>query len=232
MRLTGSIAIAMPQEENAMTDVRGSIESRRFKPVPGGFVFQAPNPWVFGVARHYLVNAAQKSDILARMTPRRPILIGALVTMTVILWAVAMSALVWAFGSGHDDPTATDILVMAALIVVPMILAVPLAIGLQLRRLQPVLAGLPLTDERITAQEQRNAMVNDTSVAQSRLVAMSMGIVCLSLAFTLGMRFGRHPLFADAGAIAMLVGAIAAAGVAVRFAALAIRKARQKHDES
>jgi hypothetical protein len=108
MRLTGSVGIAMPPEESAMTDIRNSIESRRFKPVPGGFVFQAPNPWVFGASRHYLLNAAQKSEILARMTPRRPILIGALVTMTVILWAVAMSALVWAFGSGHDDPTAKD----------------------------------------------------------------------------------------------------------------------------
>jgi hypothetical protein len=31
-----------------------------FKPVPGGYVFRAPNPWVFWRKRFYLVNETHR----------------------------------------------------------------------------------------------------------------------------------------------------------------------------
>jgi hypothetical protein len=50
-----------------MADVR---ETTMFKEVPEGFVFRAPNPWVFGRARFYLANAAQKAELLSIVTAR------------------------------------------------------------------------------------------------------------------------------------------------------------------
>ena len=38
-----------------------------FKPVPEGFIFQAPNPWVFGWPHYYVVSETQKAAILRYM---------------------------------------------------------------------------------------------------------------------------------------------------------------------
>jgi hypothetical protein len=40
------------------------IEAALFKQVGGGWVFQAPNPWVFGRTSRYLVNETQKAELL------------------------------------------------------------------------------------------------------------------------------------------------------------------------
>ena len=39
------------------------IEALVFKKVAGGYVYRAPNPWLFGKGRHYLVSEAQKEKI-------------------------------------------------------------------------------------------------------------------------------------------------------------------------
>ena len=43
-----------------------------FKRVPEGFVFRAPNPWIFGPADHYLVSETQRDAIAAILLPQRP----------------------------------------------------------------------------------------------------------------------------------------------------------------
>ena len=52
------------------SDVRNSL--LYFKWVPEGFVFRAPNPWIFGAADHYLVSEAQRDEIAAILLPQRP----------------------------------------------------------------------------------------------------------------------------------------------------------------
>ena len=69
-----------------MSDIRENVTSKLaaltiFKPVPGGYVYCAPDR-VFGPSRCYLVNEAQKAEIIALTTPRRPIL------WQVMLWLV------------------------------------------------------------------------------------------------------------------------------------------------
>jgi hypothetical protein len=52
---------------------RDTIEAVFFKPAAGGgFVFQAPKPWLFGEAHHYLVNETQKTEILTIIAPNVP----------------------------------------------------------------------------------------------------------------------------------------------------------------
>jgi hypothetical protein len=44
--------------------VDDQIKFASFKQVPGGYVFRAPNPKVFGRSDHYLVDEAQRDKIV------------------------------------------------------------------------------------------------------------------------------------------------------------------------
>jgi len=39
------------------------MEEMSFKRVPEGWVYRAPNPWLFGRGRYYLLNEKQKSEV-------------------------------------------------------------------------------------------------------------------------------------------------------------------------
>ena len=39
------------------------MEELTFRPVEGGFIYAAPNMWVFGRKQHYVVNAQQKAAL-------------------------------------------------------------------------------------------------------------------------------------------------------------------------
>jgi hypothetical protein len=205
----------------------GEIQSVLFKQVPGGYVFQQPNPWVFGRSSRYLVNEAQKAALLAIVTPRRPILKGAVILAGVLLWAVAASTLVWAFSS-HDEPTTRDVIAMLVLIVGPMLAALIVALQCNLRRMRSVLAGAPRTDERITRGELRRAMADAMSMKRALLIGGTWTFTCVMQTFGLVVRNARHPLFSDALSFINLFVAIVAAGLAVHYLLIALRKARQQ----
>jgi hypothetical protein len=205
----------------------GEIESVLFKRVPGGYVFQQPNPWVFGRSTRYLVNEAQKSALLAIITPRRPILRIAVITIGFFLWAGAAGTIVWAVSS-HDEPTASDVFAMFALILVPMFVALVIALQRNLRRMRSVIAGAPRTDERITNGELRHAMANAMSFKRSLLIGSAWTLTFLLQVFSLAIGNARHPLFSDVQSCLNLFTAIVAAGLAAYYLGIAIRKLRQK----
>ena len=97
-----------------------------FKPVAGGWVYRAPNPWVFGDAPHYLVNDAQKAQIEAIIIPRRPVLFGVLLVAGIVAWVFALVGIVWAV-SRHDDPTTADVIAIAVLVAISLVAGLPLA---------------------------------------------------------------------------------------------------------
>jgi hypothetical protein len=151
-----------------MPEDRAVLESISFKPVPGGFVYRAPRPWLFGPTRHYLISESQKAEISAIMTPRRPILFQLALWMAFSFMVAAAGGIVWAF-TGHREPTAVDVVAMVALIVVEVFAGLRALRWRQMRRLRPILADLPLTDQRITDSEVRQALaagVNAMSVKQ------------------------------------------------------------------
>ena len=59
-------------------------EATMFKQVPDGYVFRALNPFVFGRARFYLVNEAQKAQLLAIITARNTAMYFWLVVLVLI----------------------------------------------------------------------------------------------------------------------------------------------------
>ena len=132
-----------------MTDLR---EATMFKPVPGGYVFRAPNPWVFGRHRFYLVDEKQKTQLLAIVTAHSQVFFW---LAFVDLFAAA--SLVFACTSHHGGPTWRDALVMFALVPVCLYGAMVTSMRAMTRQLAPILAGLPRTEQQITTAEAHAA---------------------------------------------------------------------------
>ena len=135
----GGVVVAIDGQEPS------GVSSQAFKPVPGGWIYRAPNPWVFGDAPHYLVNDAQKMEIEAIVAPRRPALVGITLIIGMVGWLVAVTNLIGDFGSGGDNPTISDLFAMIVLMAVPPLIGVPLSAWIQRRRVAPVLSNLLLT---------------------------------------------------------------------------------------
>jgi hypothetical protein len=176
----------MPKE-NAVSDIRESIASRLiastiFKPVPGGYVYCAPDR-VFGRSRCYLVNEAQKAAIVALTTSRHPILWQLVLWLVFALLVVATSLLLRAY-TGHDNPTSADAVAIIVLAIVEAIAGLVLLLSWKLRRLRPALAGLPPTDERITSQDVQQVMkASADSASDKQLLVQGLIGVAASVAF-------------------------------------------------
>jgi len=205
----------------------GEIESVLFKPVPGGYIYQAPNPWVFGRMRRYIVTEAQKTALVAIVAPRRPWLRITVITVAILLWAGGVGGAMWAI-TGHDQPTAIDFLVMMVLILGPIYLACVAALQRNLRRMQPILAGAPTTQERITRHELRKQMADAMSLRKTALIGGVWAFNCAVQVFSLVIRNAKHPLFSDIQSYLNIFVATLAAGLAIYYLVVAVRKFRQQ----
>ena len=202
-----------------MADVR---ETTMFKEVPEGFVFRAPNPWVFGRARFYLANAAQKAELLSIITAR-----SQLIFWIALIGLIAASTALMAVASGHDDPTMVDAFIMLALLPVWLYAALLISIRPMARRLAPVLAGLPRTEQKITAAELSQAVRKTMSLPHSLMIAVSQALLAASFAVMAFPKiYGRASMFEDGGAVAFAFAALALTFSAICFTIVAIAKAR------
>jgi len=209
-----------------MSENRRQIEAMLFKPVPGGFIYRAPNPWIFGYANHYLVTEAQKAELLRIVVAPRPMLRLAAIVALVLLWVVA-ATVVWAF-SGHDDPTAGDAIIMAIATFSAMFLAIHFALRRKLHQVQPILAHARRTTATITSREMRSAINKTISLKTAGIVGAIWAFGCAAQVFSLVVRNPRHPLFSDVQSdISAFLVAVSAVMV-IRYLRLVIGKMRQK----
>jgi hypothetical protein len=112
-----------------------------FKPVPTGYVFGAPNPWLIGSRQYYLLNEQQKSEVAARLRRMWRYLFVAIFVAVGVIVPITLSG----FDQRPVTAFAIDVLVG---------LAIGLALNAYLcRSIRPVLAGLAPTAERITQGE-------------------------------------------------------------------------------
>jgi hypothetical protein len=211
---------------HAMSTAR-EIESVLFKPVPEGYVYQAPNPWVFGRMRRYIVSEAQKAALLAIVTPPRPWLRIAVITAAIMLWTGAVAGAMWAI-TGDDQPTTIDFLIMMTLILGPIYLAWVAALRRNLRRMRPILAGAPTTQERITQREMRNAIADAMSLRKTLLIGGLWVFTFTTQVFSLIIRNPKHPLFSDLQSGLNVFTATIAVALAVYYLRAALRKFRQR----
>jgi hypothetical protein len=120
-----------------------------FKRVSGGWVFSAPNPWIFGKPPHYLVSDDHRVRIISAIRT-----MGALVPLVVIIASIAIVsvAVFWEL----DD------FGVALLIVVLFPVVISGFAAIQRRSLAPILADAAVTNERITYAEMRKADEDST----------------------------------------------------------------------
>ena len=174
-----------------MTDMRTQMAAMLFQPVPGGYVYREPYRSPFGSAAHYLVDEAQKAQIIAITVPKRPIL------WQVGLWSalcamVAIACVVmWAY-TRHDNQTATDIAGMIVLTVAQTAIAFAVLRWWKLRRLRPLLATLRPTDLRITRTEMRTAAVNAMSVKQLVVTGASSVFASAAMLINAAIQLATH----------------------------------------
>jgi hypothetical protein len=127
-------------------------EDAAFKPVWGGYVAQLPAASLIGRSRRYFVNAAQKDEIAATLRHQRRSL------LVLLLFVVPLGAVLGLLmGVLHNQDPGLSPLWFALgylLLTVVVFLAAVLRSICLMRSLQPMLATLPRTAERITLREQ------------------------------------------------------------------------------
>jgi hypothetical protein len=141
-----------------------------FKATSGGYVFQAPSPWMLAPPRYYLVSEAQKARLLEGLGRWRAHLLIASLTNGALTLAIILAIALWPatfarpivplylqLGVGPFTLLLCALLtlVMAPLLAVPQICMA--------RALRPVLAEAPVTDERIKLNEQLPKIASSVS---------------------------------------------------------------------
>jgi hypothetical protein len=167
-----------------MSNIRENITGKltaltMFKPIPSGYAYCAPDR-VFGPSRCYLVNEAQKAEIIALTTPRRPILWQLTLWLVFTLFVLATVLIMWAV-TGHDDPTTADGLLIVLMVIVEAAVGLVLLRSRTLRRLRSVLAGLPPTNERITPSDVQQ--IDADAATNKQLVLRGAIGIAASVAF-------------------------------------------------
>ncbi|MBV9396216.1 MAG: hypothetical protein JOZ84_17625 [Methylobacteriaceae bacterium] len=172
-----------------------SIYDAFFKEMAGGYLFRAPNPWVFGVGEHYFTNEAQRAEILELGRVRRPLMRLLVFAAILIACPVASTVLVYFF-SGHAEPDGTDLGAIAVLTVTSLVASLFVATQLRLRGLRSILIRLPSSGETLTLRDIQASQVKATplkSLLVTGAVFMASAVVqALALAFIIGMDIGAQ----------------------------------------
>jgi hypothetical protein len=100
----------------------------------------------------------------------------------IVAWVLLLATFMWAF-SGHEDPTPGDFGVMVFLTFLALFALLPVAGLIQRHRLTPVLAGAPLTTERITFAELKQKVRAATPLKQSLNALVASLFACLAAFF-------------------------------------------------
>jgi hypothetical protein len=213
VQATASALCAAVIREESVVDIQslnpfGGMENALFKPVPGGYLYRAPNPWLFGAARYYVVSDAQKLELAAHH--RRALLISFLGIMAAIIVATP-------FLGAYFSQNFLMGMGISAL--------VGLAIGLVINRrlvqkVNPIVASLPASPDRIT---RADAFKLQASTFSPRFI---LGYAILS--FLLFVLMAWYALFgAEPRETSGLIGVALFGFSTIYFVALYIGKRRQ-----
>jgi hypothetical protein len=185
------------------------MEKMSFKRVPEGWVYRAPNPWLLGRSRYYLVSEKQKSEIAGH---HRRMWLFLLLGIAVIAAVGAPLTL-----AGFDDQQVVLSLATAALL---GLIVGFVANAWLCRTIRPIIADLPPTTQRIAQSE----------VLNTQIAVFSRGYLLFfrSLSLLLLALIALQPLLRSAGWDARsLCGALLFGAGTIYWFALYIAKRRQ-----
>lgn len=147
--------------EALVTEQHNNLAVFSFREVPGGFIYRAPNPRVFGKCDHYFVSAAQRDEILTAMpTAPSPTVVGCLVggfTLALVVPVIALNLYFPGFQT-------TIWVVFSVLVGCLALLALHLLAKRALRSVQPIIETAPRTDQQITLADIQAAQATQPSV--------------------------------------------------------------------
>jgi len=185
------------------------MEEMSFKRVPEGWVYRAPNPWLLGRSRYYLVSEKQKSEIAGH---HRRMWLFLLLGIAVIAAVGAPLTL-----AGFDEQQVVLSLATAALL---GLIVGFVANAWLCRTIRPIIADLTPTTQRITQSEVLNTQIT----VFSRGYLLFFG----SLSLLLFALIALQPLLTSAGWDARsLCGALLFGAGTIYWFALYIAKRRQ-----
>jgi len=181
-------------------------ERAAFKRTANGYVFQAPSRWLIGPARHYLVDEARKDELvnlLAQIRLRRA-------HAVILIVATALAGLtIPIYFRAHP--------ILAAACGFALLVAFVVAVGFrQLAALQPLLADLPRTAERISWRDRLAAASATTSPSQ----LMMLGLGCTAFSLVSALQLVGYMARADGNMLSVRPAATGTA--AIFFAAIAV----------
>ena len=165
------------------------MEELTFRPLENGrYLYSAPKPWLFGPARHYTANAEQKAVLASAHRT----------TMRQTFWTIVVGAGAFAPLAGMFLPSNSNARQLAYLGVAAVVgLAIGLVLNvLLLRRVQPIIATLTPSSERIT---RRDMFSTQTTFSRGYVLGFTvLSLVMLALS-------AARPIFDPAGRDLMAV---------------------------
>ena len=180
-------------------------EEAAFKPVSGGYVAQLPGPSLFGRSRSYLVTEVQKAEIVGALRRQRLMMIGLMLAMAALGGACGL-LLGTVRGQGYAISPWSIGLGTAGFLVL-IFAACLLMTRYALQRLQPLLATLPRTEERITANERLEKAAFSVSAK-----VLAVGVTCGPVVVIANTLMVAHSIHQGRLEITALWNAIAGSG--------------------
>lgn len=140
-----------------------------FKEMPGGFIYRARHPWLFGPGTHYFVTVVQREEILARS--EEPSATRAAVWMVaLIVVALVVSLLFISYRHGYqlESLFASDVAIVMSATLVAMLVAIKITLNPMIKSLEPLLATLPKSEQKISLYEYRTSLMKVSTAAELR----------------------------------------------------------------
>jgi hypothetical protein len=183
-------------------------EEAAFRPASNGYVAQLPGPGLFCRPRSYIVDRAQKAEIAAALRRQRRLMLVLMLSLVPVGATFGLIA-----GMLHNKGQALSLLwigVGTALLLFFALAGAALAHAHAMRPLRPLLATLPLTDERISLDEQVGRVA--TSISGKVLAA---GLICGPLVVIANVLMAMRSIYGGYFEITVLWNAIAVLGGAM-----------------
>jgi hypothetical protein len=165
-----------------------------FKPINHGYVYSSPNVWLIGSNQNYIVDEAQKEEIRRTINSMSARLLWIPIVGSLTFSAVLVTS-VFLWANRFNLHAFREVLALIA-ILFSIYLGLLISRQILLRRLRPILIGLPTTNERATIAEIREALPKATlSPARRRVLRVCLIIMPIAM---LGLLVSRAADMHDA----------------------------------
>lgn len=163
-----------------------------FMPVEGGYLFETPNPWTWGVGRRYVVNEDQKSALLAILLPQR----RKVMVLGLIIGCVA-AAIAWADIALRHHPDWRDLIGILAAMAAAIYPVGVISRRRYLQRIEPIVSKATPTERKFTQIERYMAALTRSPIAFVLIGAVFWTASTLTSANSILSRSAAQPMLTD-----------------------------------